>query len=140
MDRGICEQEREDRQALNARSSARGWFSRRGSEGGWPKSRVGGERILNRADKLRGSTAQDVVSASDSAATAYGRVTQAIIGAGPSGLVCAKECRQRGQRVTVLEKATSAGGTWRFDPVPADLEELNRKILFTLDPQNTLGC
>ncbi len=36
-----------------------------------------------------------------------------IIGAGPSGLVAAKEAKEAGMELTVLEKANSIGGLWR---------------------------
>lgn len=39
----------------------------------------------------------------------------AIIGAGPSGLAAAKNCRQAGFTTTVFEKNQDVGGNWLFD-------------------------
>ncbi|XP_039141522.1 flavin-containing monooxygenase FMO GS-OX5-like isoform X2 [Dioscorea cayenensis subsp. rotundata] len=43
-------------------------------------------------------------------------VKTAVIGAGPGGLVAARELRRQGHEVTVFEKSTSVGGTWVYDP------------------------
>ncbi len=42
-----------------------------------------------------------------------------IIGAGAAGLVAAKECREAGLDVTVLERRQQdeVGGLWRYDKV-----------------------
>ncbi|KAM0934339.1 putative flavin monooxygenase, FAD/NAD(P)-binding domain superfamily [Dioscorea sansibarensis] len=43
-------------------------------------------------------------------------VKAAVIGAGPGGLVAARELRREGHEVTVFEKSTSVGGTWVYNP------------------------
>ncbi|XP_039141295.1 flavin-containing monooxygenase FMO GS-OX5-like [Dioscorea cayenensis subsp. rotundata] len=43
-------------------------------------------------------------------------VKTAVIGAGPGGLVAARELRREGHEVTVFEKSTRVGGTWVYDP------------------------
>jgi|GEM_PF-693507 len=45
-----------------------------------------------------------------------GRQNVAIVGAGPSGLVTAKELLQEGHSVTCFEKTDSVGGIFRFRP------------------------
>lgn len=42
----------------------------------------------------------------------------AIIGAGPSGLAAAKNCRAAGLEYTVFEKSHTVGGNWVFNPEP----------------------
>ena len=44
----------------------------------------------------------------------------AVIGAGPSGIVPAKELLQEGHRVTVFEQRAALGGVFRFDKDPAN--------------------
>ncbi|KAL6218035.1 hypothetical protein ACLB2K_011252 [Fragaria x ananassa] len=39
-----------------------------------------------------------------------------VIGAGPSGLVAARELKKEGQRVVVLEQNHDVGGQWLYDP------------------------
>ncbi|KAJ0962041.1 hypothetical protein J5N97_029869 [Dioscorea zingiberensis] len=39
-----------------------------------------------------------------------------VIGAGPGGLLAARELRREGHKVTVFEKSTRVGGTWVYDP------------------------
>ncbi|CAI0431609.1 unnamed protein product [Linum tenue] len=39
-----------------------------------------------------------------------------VIGAGPSGLVAARELRKEGHRVVVLEQKHDVGGQWLYDP------------------------
>ncbi|CAK9159370.1 unnamed protein product [Ilex paraguariensis] len=56
----------------------------------------------------------------------------AVIGAGVSGLLAARELRREGHQVVVLEKANRFGGTWLYDSrVEADLLGLdaNREIV-----------
>ncbi|XP_039167718.1 flavin-containing monooxygenase FMO GS-OX-like 2 isoform X2 [Eucalyptus grandis] len=43
-------------------------------------------------------------------------VKAAVIGAGMSGLIAARELRREGHRVVVFEKGTEVGGTWVYDP------------------------
>ncbi|XP_039141525.1 flavin-containing monooxygenase FMO GS-OX5-like isoform X2 [Dioscorea cayenensis subsp. rotundata] len=43
-------------------------------------------------------------------------VKTAVIGAGPGGLVAARELRREGHEVTIFEKSTRVGGTWVYDP------------------------
>lgn len=45
---------------------------------------------------------------------------QAVIGAGPAGIACARELRDEGHSVTVYEKGSSVGGTW----VPENLSSI----------------
>ncbi|XP_026659694.2 flavin-containing monooxygenase FMO GS-OX-like 3 [Phoenix dactylifera] len=40
----------------------------------------------------------------------------AVLGAGASGLVSARELRREGQRVVILERGGSVGGTWVYTP------------------------
>lgn len=40
----------------------------------------------------------------------------AVIGAGPSGLVAARELLRENHQVTVFEKSDTVGGTWVYDP------------------------
>uniref|UniRef100_A0A2C9WAI9 Flavin-containing monooxygenase n=1 Tax=Manihot esculenta TaxID=3983 RepID=A0A2C9WAI9_MANES len=40
----------------------------------------------------------------------------AVIGAGASGLVAARELRREGHKVVVFERETQIGGTWVYDP------------------------
>ncbi|CAI0413730.1 unnamed protein product [Linum tenue] len=44
------------------------------------------------------------------------RVNAAVIGAGPAGLVAARELRREGHSVTVFEKGSQIGGTWVYTP------------------------
>ncbi|XP_059651575.1 flavin-containing monooxygenase FMO GS-OX5-like [Cornus florida] len=56
----------------------------------------------------------------------------AVIGAGVSGLVAARELQREGHRVVVYEKGDRLGGTWVYDPrVESDLLSLdpNREIV-----------
>ncbi|XP_030468539.2 flavin-containing monooxygenase FMO GS-OX5-like [Syzygium oleosum] len=43
-------------------------------------------------------------------------VKVAVIGAGMSGLVAARELRREGHRVVVFESSNDVGGTWLYDP------------------------
>ncbi|XP_030535513.2 flavin-containing monooxygenase FMO GS-OX-like 3 [Rhodamnia argentea] len=43
-------------------------------------------------------------------------VKAAVIGAGMSGLVAARELRREGHQVVVFEKGSEVGGTWVYDP------------------------
>ncbi|KAF8020448.1 hypothetical protein BT93_G0996 [Corymbia citriodora subsp. variegata] len=49
-------------------------------------------------------------------AMAQRRVKAAVIGAGMSGLVAARELRREGHHVVVFEKGNEVGGTWVYDP------------------------
>ncbi|EEF32600.1 dimethylaniline monooxygenase, putative [Ricinus communis] len=40
----------------------------------------------------------------------------AVIGAGASGLVTARELRREGHEVVVFERQSQIGGTWVYDP------------------------
>ncbi|KAK4716804.1 hypothetical protein R3W88_015142 [Solanum pinnatisectum] len=56
----------------------------------------------------------------------------AVIGAGPSGLVTARELQREGHRVVVFEKSNQLGGLWVYNPrVETDLLslDLNREII-----------
>lgn len=53
-------------------------------------------------------------SAQGSRATSLKPGKLAIVGAGTSGVVCAKVMRQRGVQVEVFEKGSYVGGIWRF--------------------------
>ncbi|XP_049403717.1 flavin-containing monooxygenase FMO GS-OX-like 2 isoform X4 [Solanum stenotomum] len=56
----------------------------------------------------------------------------AVIGAGPSGLVTARELQREGHRVVVFEKSNQLGGLWDYNPqVETDLLSLdpNREII-----------
>jgi cation diffusion facilitator CzcD-associated flavoprotein CzcO len=39
-----------------------------------------------------------------------------VVGAGISGLACARELRREGHDVTVMEQSSSVGGQWLYDP------------------------
>ncbi len=56
-----------------------------------------------------------------------------VIGAGPSGLMAAKVCAQKGFRVTVLEKAASVGGQVLLAAAP----EKKRKIAWVTEDLET---
>ncbi|KAI3416822.1 Flavin-containing monooxygenase, partial [Psidium guajava] len=43
-------------------------------------------------------------------------VKAAVIGAGMSGLVAARELRREGHQVVVFERGSEVGGTWVYDP------------------------
>ncbi|KAF7846649.1 hypothetical protein BT93_L3968 [Corymbia citriodora subsp. variegata] len=43
-------------------------------------------------------------------------VKAAVIGAGMSGLVAARELRREGHQVVVFERSSDIGGTWLYDP------------------------
>jgi len=49
----------------------------------------------------------------------------AIVGAGASGMICARECLKEGHRVKVFEKSEVTGGTWVVDAVPPEIQKLN---------------
>ncbi|KAL6906419.1 hypothetical protein ACP4OV_004020 [Aristida adscensionis] len=51
--------------------------------------------------------------------------TVAVVGAGPAGLVAARELLREGLAVTVFEKSGRAGGLWAYDP-RADADPLSR--------------
>lgn len=46
----------------------------------------------------------------------YQSKSACVIGAGPSGLVAARELRKEGHRVVVLEQNHDVGGQWLYDP------------------------
>lgn len=43
-----------------------------------------------------------------------------VIGAGPSGLVVARELKKEGHKVVVLEQNLDVGGQWLYDPKVED--------------------
>lgn len=49
-----------------------------------------------------------------------------VIGAGPSGLVAARELRKEGHSVVVLEQNHDVGGQWLYDPNIENAEPLGR--------------
>lgn len=49
-----------------------------------------------------------------------------VIGAGPSGLVAARECRKEGHKVVVLEQNHDIGGQWLYSPNVEEEEPLGR--------------
>ncbi|KAG0549908.1 hypothetical protein BDA96_01G294800 [Sorghum bicolor] len=51
--------------------------------------------------------------------------TVAVVGAGPAGLVAARELLREGHAVAVFEKSGRVGGTWAYDP-RADADPLGR--------------
>lgn len=50
-----------------------------------------------------------------------------MIGAGPSGLVSARELRKEGHSVTVLEQNHDIGGQWLYQPEVEDEDSMGRK-------------
>ncbi|CAM0871207.1 unnamed protein product [Alopecurus aequalis] len=44
----------------------------------------------------------------------------AVIGAGPAGLMAARELRREGHAPVVFERAAGVGGNWRYEGAPAD--------------------
>lgn len=50
-----------------------------------------------------------------------------VIGAGPSGLVAARELRKEGHRVVVLEQNHDVGGQWLYDPNVEGEDPLGRR-------------
>ncbi|MFN9622849.1 MAG: FAD-dependent oxidoreductase [Cyanobacteriota bacterium] len=55
-------------------------------------------------------------------ATGHGRVDVAVVGAGLSGLICARELRRRGLRVRLLEARERPGGRLHSRPTSLGLE------------------
>ncbi|KAG0549909.1 hypothetical protein BDA96_01G294900 [Sorghum bicolor] len=53
------------------------------------------------------------------------RAEVAVVGAGPAGLVAARELLREGHAVVVFEKSGRVGGTWAYDP-RADADPLGR--------------
>jgi len=51
--------------------------------------------------------------------------SKAIIGAGCSGIICARECLQKGLDVQIFEQFAHSGGMWVADKVNEDLQDLN---------------
>lgn len=49
-----------------------------------------------------------------------------VIGAGPSGLVAARELRKEGHHVVVLEQNHDVGGQWLYEPRVEDEDALGR--------------
>ena len=59
--------------------------------------------------------------------TADSCLAQAVIGAGPAGLVVAHELIKEGHDVTVFEASSAIGGAWCFDnSTDSDLLGLDR--------------
>jgi cation diffusion facilitator CzcD-associated flavoprotein CzcO len=52
----------------------------------------------------------------------------AVIGAGPSGLVAAKELLQEGHRVACFERAADLGGVFRFPTIQRPLGSGRRVV------------
>jgi len=50
-----------------------------------------------------------------------------VIGAGPSGLVAARELRKEGHKVVVLEQNHDVGGQWLYEPNVEEEDPLGRK-------------
>lgn len=46
---------------------------------------------------------------------------QAVIGAGPAGLVAARELKREGHSVTMLEQMHEIGGVWLWNDGPVDI-------------------
>lgn len=64
-----------------------------------------------------------------------------VIGAGPSGLVAARELRKEGHRVVVLEQNHDVGGQWLYDPT-VDQTEVHSSIYASLrltSPREIMG-
>ncbi|KAI3759274.1 hypothetical protein L6452_06967 [Arctium lappa] len=51
-----------------------------------------------------------------------------VIGAGPSGLVAARELKKEGHKVVVLEQNHDVGGQWLYDPKVEDKDPLGNAI------------
>ncbi|KAK2970340.1 hypothetical protein RJ640_003308 [Escallonia rubra] len=56
----------------------------------------------------------------------YAAKNVCVIGAGPSGLVAARELRKEGQNVVVLEQNHDIGGQWLYDPKVEDEDPLGK--------------
>ncbi|KAK3042693.1 hypothetical protein RJ639_000751 [Escallonia herrerae] len=56
----------------------------------------------------------------------YASKNVCVIGAGPSGLVAAREIRKEGQNVVVLEQNHDIGGQWLYDPKVEDEDPLGK--------------
>ncbi|KAK3009227.1 hypothetical protein RJ639_014764, partial [Escallonia herrerae] len=56
----------------------------------------------------------------------YASKNVCVIGAGPSGLVAARELRKEGQNVVVLEQNHDIGGQWLYDPKVEDEDPLGK--------------
>lgn len=52
-----------------------------------------------------------------------------VIGAGPSGLVAARELKKEGQKVVVLEQNHDVGGQWLYDPKVEGQDPLGRDTM-----------
>lgn len=64
-----------------------------------------------------------------------------VIGAGPSGLVAARELRKEGHRVVVLEQNHDVGGQWLYDP-NTDQTEVHSSVYASLrltSPREIMG-
>lgn len=55
---------------------------------------------------------------------------QAVIGAGASGLICARECVREGHEVVIFEKSEVSGGTWVLDQIPQELQMMDSMTFF----------
>ncbi|KAF7806229.1 flavin-containing monooxygenase FMO GS-OX-like 9 [Senna tora] len=51
-----------------------------------------------------------------------------VIGAGPSGLVAARELRKEGHKAVVLEQNHDVGGQWLYDPNVEEEDPLGRNL------------
>ena len=58
--------------------------------------------------------------------------TQAVVGGGPSGLLCARECLREGHRVTIFEKKKEIGGTWSFESVSLEHQIKNGSFVVVI--------
>ncbi|XP_010522967.1 PREDICTED: flavin-containing monooxygenase FMO GS-OX-like 9 [Tarenaya hassleriana] len=54
--------------------------------------------------------------------------TVCVIGAGPSGLVSARELRKEGHKVVVMEQSHDVGGQWLYNPSVEEEDPLGRSI------------
>ena len=56
--------------------------------------------------------------------------TVAVIGAGPAGLVAAREATAGGFSVTLFEQRHQAGGTWNYSPEPRDESGIETSAMY----------